>query len=145
MRPIDGLLKNRAFVGYETPDFPFTAVFGAEKKHPFVKDLLDYYDGLEMDYKFEDNNTNSTSKLLVEKYHCKLGNKEQELKDGLHVYPDGVLCSPSPESLTIHAFTKTWRSDVGIKDWLLGQWRTRLTNKFMVRMYWWYRKLKGAR
>ena len=44
VKSIDSLLKNRAFVGFETPDYPFTAVFGAEKKHPFVKDLLDFYD-----------------------------------------------------------------------------------------------------
>ena len=31
---IDQLLDNKAFVGYEHPDYPFTAVFGAEKGHP---------------------------------------------------------------------------------------------------------------
>ncbi len=44
---IDDLLENRAFVGYEAPEFPFTAVFGAEKGHPFVKDILDSYENVE--------------------------------------------------------------------------------------------------
>ena len=61
IRTIDDLLNNRAFVGYETPEFPFTAVFGAEKHHPFVKDLLDYYDGRKIKYEFSDNNILATT------------------------------------------------------------------------------------
>lgn len=143
VKSINKLLKNRAFVGFETPDYPFTAVFGAVKGHPFVKDMLDYYDGKKMDYTFEDNNTISTSKILVEKYHCRLGNEEQELVKGIHVYPDGVLCNPSPDSYTIHTFTKTWRLGLNVKDFLLGAFRTRLTNRFLIRVYWWYRKLRA--
>lgn len=142
VRPINKLLKNKAFVGYETPDLPFTAVFGAAKHHPFVKDMLKYYDGKKMDYKFEDNNTNSVSEILIKKYKCKLGNVEQTLNTGIHVYPDGVLCNPSPQSLTIHAFSKTWRTDLGIRDYLLGILRTRLTNQFLIKLYWKYRKTK---
>ena len=40
---LNTLHENRAFVRYEAPEFPFTAVFGAEKGHPFVKDILDSY------------------------------------------------------------------------------------------------------
>ncbi len=142
VRSLDKLLKNRAFVGYETPEFPFTAVFGATKHHPFVKTMLDYYDGLKLNYRFEDNNTISTTKILTEKYNCKLGNREQILHTDIHVYPDGILCNPSPDSITIHAFTKTWRSGLGVKDYLLGIFRTRLTNQFMIRLYWSYRRFK---
>lgn len=142
IRTIDDLLNNRAFVGYETPEFPFTAVFGAERHHPFVKDLLDYYDGRKIKYEFSDNNTISTSEILINKYGCKLGNKEQILKTDIHVYPDGILCNPSPNSKTIHAFAKSWRKGLKKKDYILGQIRTRLTNRFKVRLYWWYRKIK---
>ena len=44
IRNISPLLNNEAFVGYEAPDYPFTAVFGAKKGHPLIKDMLDYYD-----------------------------------------------------------------------------------------------------
>ena len=142
VKSINSLLKNRAFVGFETPDYPFTAVFGAEKKHPFVKDMLDFYNGRSGKFDFKDNNTISTSELLIKKYDCELGNKEQELKTGIHVYPDGVLCAPSPESITIHAMTKTWRKGLTLKDWLLAQWRTRLDSRFLLWLYWQYRKLK---
>ena len=65
---IDDLLENRAFVGYEAPEFPFTAVFGAEKGHPFVKDILDYYENVEKEFDFKNNNTISDSKILNDKY-----------------------------------------------------------------------------
>ena len=43
----DDFLNHRAFVGFENPNYPFTAAFGAEKGHPLVKDMLDYYDELD--------------------------------------------------------------------------------------------------
>ena len=43
LKPFDPMLENKAFVGYEREDYPFTAVFGAEPHHSFVKDILDYF------------------------------------------------------------------------------------------------------
>ncbi|MBD5430213.1 glycosyltransferase [Lactobacillus sp.] len=106
------LLKNRAFVGFENKDNPFTAVFGAEPKHQLIKDMLDYYD--DRNFKFDKNNqlagvnTVSVSEILKNKYGAKPNNKEQWLPYGIHVYPDGVLCNPSKRSKTIHIFTGTW-------------------------------------
>lgn len=31
---LNELRENRAFVGFENPEYPFTAAFGAEKKSP---------------------------------------------------------------------------------------------------------------
>ena len=56
----DDFLENRAFVGFENPEYPFTAVFGAEKGHPLVKDMLDYYDKID-DYQFDFENNNTIS------------------------------------------------------------------------------------
>ncbi|MEG2711862.1 MAG: capsular polysaccharide synthesis protein, partial [Clostridia bacterium] len=49
---LDDLLENKAFVGYENYDHPFTAVFGAEPGHPFIKDMLDYYNNLDINFNF---------------------------------------------------------------------------------------------
>ena len=66
----DRFLNNRAFVGFENPQYPFTAVFGAEPGHPLVKDMIEYYDRLdEYKFDFEKNNTISVSDLLIKKYH----------------------------------------------------------------------------
>ena len=112
VRNLDPLLENRAFVGYETPDFAFTACFGAEKGHPFLKDMLDFYDNFKFEFdknnQLKDVNTKTVSNLLVEKYGCKLGNIEQTLREGVKVYKDDVLCNPSINSYTIHVFTGTW-------------------------------------
>lgn len=108
----DRFLENRAFVGFERPDFPFTAVFGAEKGHPLVKDMLDYYDRLDSySFDFKSNNTISVSDILVEKYGCLKNNQYQLLKEDIAVYPDTILCNPSKESVSIHVFNGSWLDD----------------------------------
>jgi hypothetical protein len=105
----DKFLNHRAFVGFETPKFPFTAVFGAEKHHPLLKAVLKHYDELEKySFKFEDNNTILVSDILIDEFGCKIGNKYQVLKDDIVVYPDNILCNPSKDSVSIHVFTGTW-------------------------------------
>lgn len=137
---IDFLLENRAFVGYENPEYPFTAAFGAEKGHPFVKDMLDFYDG--MDFEFDKSNqhknvnTKTVSDILIDKYSCKKGNVEQELAEGIHVYKDTVLCNPSNESVIIHVFTGTWLEGQRPLIMKLNRFlRVRLKNKAMIKLY----------
>ena len=106
------LLNNRAFVGFENKENPFTAVFGAEKGHSLIKDMLSYYDDRDFTFDKQDQlagvNTVSVSDILKNKYGAQPNNKEQQLQEGIHVYPDGVLCNPSAQSKTIHVFTGTW-------------------------------------
>ncbi|MCT6853874.1 MAG: glycosyl transferase [Lactobacillus panisapium] len=109
---LESLLNNRAFVGFENPANPFTAVFGAEKHHPLLKDMLAYYHDRNFSFDHNDQlagvNTVSVSDILKTKYQAQPNNKEQVLSSGIHVYPDGILCNPSPKSKTIHVFTGTW-------------------------------------
>lgn len=105
----DGFLEHRAFVGFENPDHPFTAVFGAEPGHPFIKKMLDYYDGLDSySFDFKSNNTISVSDILIREYHCTKNNRYQLLEEGIAVYPDTVLCNPAGDSVSVHVFTGTW-------------------------------------
>lgn len=144
IRDIEKLLDNDAFVGYEHPDFPFTAVFGAKKGHPLIKDMLDYYDELDSyEFNFENNNTISVSNLLITKYKCKKGNKEQLLKHGIKVYKEGVLCNPSNESLTVHVFLGSWLDNSKFKAQLHEFMRCRLNNKYTIFFYEIYRKVKN--
>ena len=133
---INDLLYNKAFVGYESPDYPFTAVFGAEKGHPLIKDMLDYYDNLKIEYKHSDNNTISVSNILINKYNCKLGNKSQILKEDIKVYPNTVLCVPSVESKTIHVFTTTWNKEkLKLKNKIAIYLLCHCNKKWKVKMY----------
>lgn len=108
----DSFLKHRAFVGYENPSYPFTAVFGAEKGHPFVKNMLDYYNDRTFEFNTKDQlktvNTKTVSDILIQNYGCELGNKRQTLREGIEVFPEDVLCNPSANSISIHVFTGTW-------------------------------------
>ena len=105
----DSFLSHKAFVGFENPDHPFTAVFGAEAGHPFIKKMLDYYDGLDSySFDFKSNNTISVSDILIRQYGCLPNNQFQVLPEEITVYPDTLLCNPSGESVSIHVFTGTW-------------------------------------
>lgn len=142
----DSFLGHRAFVGFERKDYPFTAVFGAEKGHPLVKDMLDYYDKLkEYSFEFNDNNTISVSDILVEKYGCEKNNQYQILKEDIAVYPDTILCNPSKDSVSIHVFNGSWLKDEKTFKRKIGEWlKIRLTTKKRAA---WYRryiqKIKG--
>lgn len=109
---IDDLLNNKAFVGYETDEFPFTACFGAVKGHPLLKKILDYYKDAEFRFdkknQLKEVNTKIVANILINDFGCKIGNKEQVLKDDIKVYPKEVLCNPSSKSKVIHIFTGTW-------------------------------------
>jgi len=131
------LLDNKAFVGYEHPEYPFTAVFGAEPHHPFIKKLLDYYDKIDAyKFDFENNNTISVSNILINDYKCKKGNIEQVLKDGIKVYKDDVLCNPSINSKTIHIFTGTWLEGKKVfKTKIATFLKLRLTTKKRAEFY----------
>lgn len=43
VKPLDSFLKNKVFLGRENDNHLESAVFGAEKGHPYVKSVLDFY------------------------------------------------------------------------------------------------------
>lgn len=59
--------------------------------HPFIIDILNYYDNIEkyefeFEFEFENNNTIFVSSWLIDSYWCKKGNVEQTLRTGIKVY-----------------------------------------------------------
>ncbi|RHW54258.1 glycosyltransferase family 32 protein [Lactobacillus bombicola] len=137
---LTALLNNRAFVGFENKDNPFTAVFGAEPHHPLLKDMLAYYDGRDFTFDAKDQlagvNTLSVSNILKQKYGAKANNQEQVLKEKIHVYPDGILCNPSAKSKTIHVFTGTWmEGEKPLKRKLVTALKVRIKTKKEAALY----------
>lgn len=137
---LEDLLADRAFVGFENKDNPFTAVFGAEAHHPLLKDMLAYYQNRNFTFDAKDQlagvNTISVSDLLKSKYGAVPNNQEQMLKDGIHVYPDGVLCNPSAASKTIHVFTGTWMEGAKpLKRKIVTALKVRIKNKREAALY----------
>ena len=133
----DKFLNNKVFVGFERENYPFTAVFGAEKKNKFIKKLLDYYDNLDAyNFDFENNNTISVSNILINEYGCSKENKEQLLKDGIIVYKDDILCNPSKNSTTVHIFTGTWLEGVKpLKRKIVTALKTNIKTKKQAEIY----------
>lgn len=133
----DKFLDNKVFVGFERENYPFTAVFGAEKKNKFIKKLLDYYDNLDAyNFDFENNNTISVSNILINEYGCSKENKEQLLKDGIKVYKDDILCNPSKNSTAVHIFTGTWLEGVKpLKRKIVTALKTNIKTKKQAEIY----------
>lgn len=137
---LESLLNNRAFVGFENKDNPFTAVFGAEPHHHLIKQMLDYYDDRNFEFDANDQmagvNTVSVSDMLKKDYGAKPNDQEQWLTYGIHVYPDGVLCNPSKNSKTIHVFTGTWmEGEKPLKRKLVTALKLRIRNRFEAGLY----------
>ena len=136
---LEELLDNAAF-GFENKDNPFTAVFGAQKHHPLLKDMLDYYEDRDFEFNRNDQlagvNTVSVSDILKNKYHAQPNNHEQILQTGIHIYPDRVLCNPSPESKTIHVFTGTWmEGEKTLKRKIVTALKVRIKTKREAALY----------
>lgn len=131
--------KHRAFVGFEREGYPFTATFGAEKGHPFVKRILDMYEGtdfyIDSSNELAANNTISVSQILLSDYDCKPEDSRQTLQDGLEVYPSGILCNPSKQSSTIHIFTGSWLSSRGFGQKLVTSIKSRIKTKRQAGLY----------
>lgn len=133
---LDDLLSYDCFVGYESDNMPFTAVFGAKKGHPLIKQIIDGYDNYEKKFDASATNTILVSDILINDYKCKIGNQRQILKNNILVLPKEYLCEPSMKSKTIHAFSASWNDG---KISLIGQFkiwlRGKMTNKFKILFY----------
>lgn len=111
---IDGFLDNRAFSSFESKEYIPTAIMGAEKGHPWIKDLLEYYENRR--FIFEDGTMDMTpnpriiTQITKEKYNLILNNEEQVLKDGVHIYPNFALCTNYwyNKNYSIHHFNGSW-------------------------------------
>lgn len=140
LESLDKFLNDRAFVGFENHSYPYTAAFGAEKKHPFVKKVLDYYQNRDFEFDSKDQlkavNTKIVSEILVKDFGCKVNNKKQLLKEGIRVYPDNILCNPSSSSSVIHIFTGTWMEGAKPLARKLNKFiKLRLTSKRKAGLY----------
>lgn len=89
-----------------------SALIGAEPAHPFLVDLLNYYDSIHFDYAMENRLTIPTTLALMgEKYGFKYHNVEQELSEGIHIYDTSVFSdfhNATKNSVAIHYCEGSW-------------------------------------
>lgn len=135
---IDDMLDNKAFIGFENEKFVSAAIMGAEKEHPFIKQLIEHYDKIDnkKEFCFDDNNSLLVTDILKNYYGLELNNKEQTLDDGIKVYNDKILSNPSGKSKTIHIFTGTWLDEKpSLKKKICQFLKYRLTTKKRAKIY----------
>ena len=118
LESLEELLNNNAVIGFESKEYISAAIFGAEKGHALIKDLLDYYDKVQnFKYEHKDNNSIIITNILKKKNNLNANNTEQILNTGIHVYPSKILSVPSKDSKTIHLVTATWnKKALKLKD-----------------------------
>lgn len=118
IKPIDEFLHHRMFSGQEIDGrVLITATMGAEKGHPVVKKLMDYYRVA----KFHPGYNTPNTTWITEIFKKIVSHKEGEkliLIDDVHLYPKYYFCNydhkklqmiPDVRSYAIHWFRGSWK------------------------------------
>lgn len=126
---IDSFLYDCAFTGFESPELPFTAIFGSEPNHPFTNAILQSYKNrhflLDKNKYDMTTNTVTVTKLLVDRYSIMLNNTKQRFSDGLVIYPSEYFCPvdylsnkirKTKNTHTIHWYNASWHTEEQDKE-----------------------------
>lgn len=140
------LVENECFVGFETSDKPFTAVFGGKAHHPLLKDMKNLYKNLHFENQKEMDliNTDLVSDLLIKKYKCVPNGIQQNLEYGIKVYDQYTLCDPSAHSICIHIRQGSWVSgDKSFFAQVGARLRAKLNNRLESCLYFYLKKIQS--
>lgn len=120
VRPLDGLLSHKGFLGFEGNNWIATNIMGVESENDLIGMFLERYQA----YRFvktdgtleETTNVERLTRLLVSQYGLRLDGTEQECGD-FHIYPtdyfspydyiQGML-HKTVNTYTIHWFSQSW-------------------------------------
>lgn len=107
---LDQFLNHKAFSGFESKGFPFTALWGTEADHIWPKKVVEYYWNQK---EFDDTvNTSLVSDLLENVFGADKNNDNlQHLKEGIVIYPSNYFCINLPENYATHHFNGSWIKD----------------------------------
>lgn len=120
-KPLNSLLKNRAFIGFEDDKTLMTGLIASVKNHEWLLDILNFY----KTNKFNDHNgtykvfanTLYVTELTSKKYPLKFEDEIQNFDDNLIVYPFEYFCAknwksgkvqPTNNTFTIHHYSGSW-------------------------------------
>lgn len=102
-----------------------SALIGAEKGHPFMIDLLNYYNSIHFDFAISNRLTIPTTLALTgEKYGFKYHNVEQDMSEGIHIYDTSIFSdfyNATSKSVAIHYCEGSW-----VKKSFLGNLKSKL-------------------
>lgn len=132
LRPIDDLLENEAFMGFERKDLVNTGLgFGAVAKNKFIKENLEAYNKLE--YPEENIEVFACTKIttsILKKHGININNTYQKNDElGITLYPTEYFCpmnyftgkiNITDKTYSIHRYDMTWFSEEE-KKWYLRE------------------------
>lgn len=133
LKNLDSYLKHSAFSGFESKTKIPTGIMAAEKGHPLISKLLDYYNDRHFlkDDKTCDMTTNVeiiTSMLLPKGF---VPNGEYQEVDNMAFYPQNVFC-PEHKKLT----NRKYMLDTATIHYFAGSWKSAKTKK-RENSWWW--------
>jgi mannosyltransferase OCH1-like enzyme len=115
-KSLEPFLINSAFTGFEKcyngDTQPITAVMGAKRGHPWIRALLNDYNGrsfLTRSGLDLTTNTLRISRIMTEQYAVVNNDTYQVLADDLHLYPSDVFCYRGRNSYAMHHFSGSWK------------------------------------
>lgn len=116
LRPLHPLETNRVVLGTDEGGY-LTALMGAEKEHPFFKDILEHYlntSFVQKDGSLNMEVNNTYLQDLLRKYGYQIKNQYQELSEGIKVYPDDyfhvVSLTTGNKHLTENSYAIHWHT-----------------------------------
>lgn len=127
IKSLDPFLKHSAFIGFMDTKSVNTGLMGAEKEHPIIKQLYQYYGNRHFLVAGKPDlnpNTEWGTQILLEN-GFKQNNTYQILDYNMHVYPQTYFCPTSCVSIedctskntvSLHHFAMTWRTEKAIKN-----------------------------
>ncbi len=123
------------------------AMMASVKGHPFLKDVLNYYESI--DFINEDGNLKTDVvapqiySLIAREYGFKYQNKEQLLNDDIYLYSSEVFAKSfggtTPDSALVHMCAASWRDNskeyMNLYHWIQLNQLTYLENRDWSRPY----------
>lgn len=122
IKPLDDLLYLCAFTGRESDDTYVTGTMGAEEKHPWIKELLEYYSNKSF-YDNDGSKTNTTIiSEIVKKRYREIENFDSSdifSTSEVTIFPFEYFCAKdyktgeikvTKNTYTIHHFNGSWLS-----------------------------------
>lgn len=117
-KSLNEFLKYKAFTGFECDNKLTSAVIGAEKEFPLIKEFLDSYNGKE--FVFGNGNLNNEANVIMmteicQRHGLKADNTYQIIQ-GMHIFPRTYFCPLdfwqnrdfTDNTYTIHYFDASW-------------------------------------
>jgi mannosyltransferase OCH1-like enzyme len=119
VNPLDSFMNNKAFSGFESPEYVPTAIMGCEKNFELFGEFLAYYN--DKSFIKKDGSLDLTTNVrimtdILEKYGLKKNGEFQVIK-GFALYPREYFCPlddatgrlyKTEKTATIHWFNKSW-------------------------------------